>query len=143
MCNIFFIRLYCDRPNHVVLKYRRFSTDNWMPGPEENQLELFDLDTSGDHKFPSGELLCLPFSEGRHCFRASSSFFSNQILQYTSKSRGSSPHPNTRNLNLPKNCLDSHPELYLFLFTMKRCVECNACFGPRGNQHPFHIGSNQ
>ena len=51
---IIFLRLYCDRPNHVTLRYRRFSTDAWQPETDDAQLELFCLSISGDHELPRG-----------------------------------------------------------------------------------------
>ncbi|VDI78639.1 Hypothetical predicted protein [Mytilus galloprovincialis] len=46
--------LYCDRPNHVTLKYRKFSTDSWLPEAGQNQIELFDLDITGNNTIPQG-----------------------------------------------------------------------------------------
>ncbi|XP_063419269.1 uncharacterized protein LOC134702108 isoform X2 [Mytilus trossulus] len=46
--------LYCDRPNHVTLKYRKFSTDSWLPEAGQNQIELFDLDMTGYNTIPQG-----------------------------------------------------------------------------------------
>ncbi|CAC5400226.1 unnamed protein product [Mytilus coruscus] len=44
--------LFCDRPNHVTLKYRKCSTDSWLPEAGQNQIELFDLDITGDNTIP-------------------------------------------------------------------------------------------
>ncbi|CAG2220245.1 unnamed protein product [Mytilus edulis] len=44
--------LFCDRPNHVTWKYRKFSTDSWLPEAGQNQIELFDLDITGDNTIP-------------------------------------------------------------------------------------------
>ncbi|CAC5418785.1 unnamed protein product [Mytilus coruscus] len=46
--------LFCDRPNHVTLKYRKFTTDSWLPEAGQNQIELFDLDITGDNTIPRG-----------------------------------------------------------------------------------------
>ncbi|XP_052084760.1 uncharacterized protein LOC127721951 [Mytilus californianus] len=46
--------LFCDRPNHVTMKYRKFSTDSWLPETDQNQIELFDLDITGDNTIPQG-----------------------------------------------------------------------------------------
>ncbi|CAC5386266.1 unnamed protein product [Mytilus coruscus] len=48
------ITLFCDRPYHVTLKYRKCSTDSWLPEADQNQIELFDLDITGDNTIPQG-----------------------------------------------------------------------------------------
>ncbi|XP_076080822.1 uncharacterized protein LOC143051779 [Mytilus galloprovincialis] len=46
--------LFCDRPNHVTMKYRKFSTDSWLPETDQNQIELFDLDITANNIIPQG-----------------------------------------------------------------------------------------
>lgn len=53
--------IFCDRPNHVALKTRMWSTDNWVPAPDAQQLEIFKLDVQGNQVLPQGVPdLCLP-----------------------------------------------------------------------------------
>ena len=46
--------MYCDRPHHVALKTRMWSTDDWAPGNDETPLEIFELDIDGNHRLPRG-----------------------------------------------------------------------------------------
>ena len=51
----FFDRFTQDRKNHVLIKYKDWSTDKeWKPSPHEDQIELFHQNQNGESILPSG-----------------------------------------------------------------------------------------
>ena len=47
--------IFLDGAHHVRMKYKNWSTDeNWLPGPDDNPLDIFRLDDLGRQILPSG-----------------------------------------------------------------------------------------
>lgn len=49
------------------MKYRKFSTDSWLPETDQNQIELFDLDITGNNTIPQGKFKLRLFIENKGC----------------------------------------------------------------------------